>query len=568
MSEPTLELFRARELAFEPGYRGQSSFHDDAQAPLLLLLAITGTVLLIACANIADLLLARGAKRAQEIAIRGSLGASRMQLLRQLLLESCLLAALGGAASLLVARWTLAVIGSSLPGGAGDFLTLELSPNVVLFAAAMSLATGIVFGLYPALHSTRSDLSAVLRANAGQPAGARDAARFRSTLVVAQLALSMALLVAAGLFLKSLVNVSRVDLGLQTDNIVVFSVGPELNGYKPAESQLFFERAREELAALPGVAAVAGGMVPILSGNSWGNSVSVEGFENGPDVDNGSRYNEIGPGYFSTLEIPLMAGREFTAADVLDAPKVAVVNEKFLDKFGLDGPRAVGKRMATRTGGDVELDIEIVGVIQNSKYNEVKGEVPSLFFLPYRQDDELGSLTFYIRTAGDNEPTMRAIPAVIKRLDANLPIEDVRTLENVVDENVFLDRFISTLASAFALLATLLASVGLYGVLAYTVSQRTREFGVRMALGADAGRVRTMVLGQLGKMTAIGGVIGVVAALGLGRAVQSLLFEIQGHDPLVVTLSVIVLAVVALAAGYIPARRASRIDPMEALRFE
>ena len=566
MSEPTLELFRARELAFEPGYRGQSSFHDDAQAPLLLLLAITGTVLLIACANIADLLLARGAKRAQEIAIRGSFGASRMQLLRQLLLESCLLAALGGAASLLVARWTLAVIGSSLPGGAGDFLTLELSPNVVLFAAAMSLATGIVFGLYPALHSTRSDLSAVLRANAGQPAGARDAARFRSTLVVARALHGSAR--CRGLFLKSLGErkprrsraADRQHRGLQRR--------PELNGYKPAESQLFFERAREELAALPGVAAVAGGMVPILSGNSWGNSVSVEGFENGPDVDNGSRYNEIGPGYFSTLEIPLMAGREFTAADVLDAPKVAVVNEKFLDKFGLDGPRAVGKRMATRTGGDVELDIEIVGVMQNSKYNEVKGEVPSLFFLPYRQDDELGSLTFYIRTAGDNEPTMRAIPAVIKRLDANLPIEDVRTLENVVDENVFLDRFISTLASAFALLATLLASVGLYGVLAYTVSQRTREFGVRMALGADAGRVRTMVLGQLGKMTAIGGVIGVVAALGLGRAVQSLLFEIQGHDPLVVTLSVIVLAVVALAAGYIPARRASRIDPMEALRFE
>jgi predicted permease len=293
--------------------------------------------------------------------------------------------------------------------------------------------------------------------------------------------------------------------------------------------------------------------------------VSVEGFERGPDTDANSRYNVIGPKYFGTLSIPLLAGREFTEADRLGAQQVAIVNQTFAAKFGLNGPEAVGKWM-TRGHGDVE--IQIVGLVRDAKYSEVKQEVPPLFFTPYRQSEEIGFINFYVRTTLDPVQVMRGIPAILARLDPNLPVEDLKTLDQQVKDNVVMDRVIGTLSAAFAFLATLLAAVGLYGVLAYTVSQRTREIGVRMALGADGRRVRGMVLRQLGIMTAVGGVIGIVAALGIGRVARSLLFGMEGHDPVVIGIVTVLLAGVALAAGYVPALRASRVDPMQALRYE
>ena len=317
-------------------------------------MVITVMVLLIACANIANLLLARGAARSQEMAIRGSLGGNRVQLLRQLLVESVLLALLGGVASLLVARWTLAFVSSILPPEASSVVAVELRPMVILFAGVMSIGTGILFGIYPALHSTRPDLVTLLKSNAGQPSGSRAAARFRSSLVTAQLALSMTLLAAAGLFIKSLTNVSRVDLGLRTDNMVQFSVSPVLNGYEAERSRILFERIAEEMAALPGVSSVSSSLVPVLAGSNWGTDVNVQGFENGPDIDSNSRYNEVGTDYFATMGIALLSGREFTLADGRDAPRVAVVNETFTRKFGLNGAEAVGKFMAS--GGDDELD--------------------------------------------------------------------------------------------------------------------------------------------------------------------------------------------------------------------
>jgi predicted permease len=564
MSEQTMARFRAKELVVEEGRRGQSSVHREARTPLILLFSITGIVLLIACANIANLLLARGAGRATEMAVRLSLGASRRQLLSQLLTESSVLAMLGGAAGLLVAQLTLSAIASLLPPEASTSLQFQLQLPVVLFAAALSIATGFLFGLFPALHSTRPDLVSTIKAQAGQPTGARAAARFRTTLVTAQIALSMALLISAGLFIKSLMNVSRVDLGLNIDRVVTFGVSPNLNGYDMARARAFFERMEQELAAVPGVTGVATSMVPLLAGSNWGSSVSVQGFESGPDTDTHANFNEISPGYFRTLGIPLMAGREFTAADAAGAPKVAIVNEAFAKKFNL-GRDGVGKRMSTG-GGD--LNIEIVGIVQNAKYSEVRQELPPIFFLPYRQSDRLGTLHFYVRSGLDPEPLLRAAPGVLARLDPNLPLEDLKTLPQQVRENVFMDRMVSTLAAAFAGLATLLAAVGLYGVLAYTVSQRTREIGLRMALGADAARMRTMILKQVGWMTLIGGAIGIVGAYYLGKGAETLLFEIKGHDPAVIASSVVVLALVALGAGYIPAYRASRVHPMQALRYE
>ena len=566
MSDRTMARFLDREITVEEGARGQSSLHAEVRAPLILLLAVAGVVLLIACANIANLLLARSAARGSEMGVRLAIGASRRKLISQLLAESCLLAAFGGVAGLAVARWTLAFIASLLPPEASSSLTFTLDLGVVAFAAALALGTGILFGLFPALESTRLDLASTLKGQTGQPSGSRAAARFRTALVTAQIALSTALLVSAGLFLKSLINVSRIDLGLEIDHVLTFAVSPELNGYDPARSRALFERAEEELAALPGVTGVTASMVPLLAGSNWGNSVRVQGFEADADTDVNSRFNEIGPGYFRTLGVPLLAGREFTAADVAGAPKVAIVNQVFAEKFGL-GRDAVGRLMA-RGGRDEELDTEIVGLVQNAKYSEVKGVVPPLFFTPYRQDEDVGFMYFYVRTALEPGELKSAVADVVARLDPNLPLEELKTMPQQVRENIVLDRVLSTLSAAFAALATLLAAIGLYGVLAYTVAQRTRELGLRMALGADGSRLRWMVLLQVGRMILTGGLIGLAAALALGTLARSQLYELEGHDPAVLITASALLALVALIAGLLPALRASRVDPMRALRYE
>jgi predicted permease len=563
MSEQTLVRFKAKELVLTPGWRGQSSMHREAKTPLFMLFSVTGIVLLIACANIANLLLVRGAGRAMEMGVRLALGASRRQLMAQLLTESVVLAALGGLVSLVVAKWTLDGIAALLPGDARQTLEFTLQPAVLIFAALTAVVTGLVFGMFPAWHSTRAELVTTIRSNAGQILGARSAARFRASLVTVQIALAMSLLIAAGLFMKSLVNVTHVELGVRIDSVVTFSVAPERSGYDSSRALQLYGRIEEEIAAMPGVTSVTSSSVPLLAGNNWGNSVRVQGFPAGPDVDNNSRFNEIGAAYFATLGVPLAAGREFTPADHLGAMQVAVVNQAFAKKFNLnDG--AVGKFMST--GGD-SLDIQIVGVIPDIKYSDVKQVVPPLFYTPWRQDTHVSVMNFYIRSVRP-AALLRELRGVLRRIDPGLPIDDLKSMPQQVRDNVFLDRMISIMSASFAVLATLLAAVGLYGVLAYTVAQRTREIGVRMALGADARRVRAMVLRQVSGMMLVGGVIGIAGAIGLGTAARSLLYGLKGHDPIVLMFSVVALLLVALAAGYVPARRASRVDPVKALRYE
>jgi predicted permease len=566
MSERTRAEFRARRVTLEPGARGQTSVDSDARTPLTLLFGITAVVLLIACANIANLLLARGARREGEMAVRMSLGAGRGALVAQLLTEAAVLAALGGAAGLVVARWTLAGIGAILPADASDTVRLALDWRVVAFATGVALVTAVVFGLFPALHSTRPDLIGAVRASAGQVVGAtRAAARFRSGLVTAQIALSMALLVSAGLFVKSLRNVTREKLGLDVERVVTFALSPELNGYKPAAARALLDRVRESVAATPGVAGVAESLVPLLAGDNWGNDMSVEGFKRGPDTDANARFTAVSAGFFRTLNVPLRAGREFTEADGPGAPRVAVVNEAFARKFGL-GRAAVGKRIAVGDRG--ALDIEIVGVVPDVKYSAVKDTTPPVYYAPVRQDTTVGGVTFYVRTTLPPEQILRAVPAIVKRLDPNLPVVELKTMPQQVRDNTFLDRMTSTLSAAFATLATLLAAVGLYGVLGYTVAQRTREIGVRMALGASARDVRGIVLGQVRRMLLVGGAVGLVAALGIGRAAAALLFGLQGYDPYVLAGAAALLSAVALGAGYLPARGAARVSPVLALRHD
>ncbi|HEX6316978.1 MAG TPA: ABC transporter permease [Gemmatimonadaceae bacterium] len=568
MSEQTLARFKQREIVVSEGHRGQSSIHLEATTPLLMLFSITGIVLLIACANIANLLLARGANRAMEMAVRLSLGAGRVQLLGQLLTEAVLLALLGGVASLLVAKWTVGLINSFLPGDAAGVFTFRMDGTMLLFAAALSLGTGIVFGLFPALHSTRPDLIAMIRANTGQ-SGARSAVRFRTTLVTVQMGLAMTLLVMASLFVKSLANVSRQELGIRTENMVTFGVSPILNGYSRPRAMALFQQLEQELAALPGVSGVTAAIIPVLAGSSSGTGVNVEGFATTPDTDISARYNEVGPGFFRTMGGTLLAGREFNEADALGRPKVAIVNEAFARKFNL-GRTPVGKHMAinARPGADSPLDVQIVGFIKDAKNSDVRDPAPPMFYTPYRQDSLVGYMQMYVRGSADEAMLLRTVPSVLKRIDPNLPMEEFKTMEAQIRENVFLDRMISTLSAAFALLATLLAAIGLYGVLAYTVAQRTREIGVRMALGADAGRVRAMVLKQVGVMTLIGGVVGILASIALSKLASSLLFGLQGSDPAAISAAALLLGLVALAAGGIPAMKAARVDPIRALRYE
>jgi len=563
VSEKNLAQFKAKKLLLSDGRKGQSNMIKGSRTPLVMLFTITGIVLLIACANIANLLLARAANRTMEMAVRLSLGATRGQLIAQVLTESTLLAFLGGVVSIVVAHWTLNGIVALLPAQTAKDLDFTLSMPVIWFTASVSIVTGILFGIVPALSSTRPDLVTELRNNSGKLAGGRGAARFRASLVTAQIALSMALLIAAGLFIESLRNISRVDLGIKIDNVATFAISPGKNAYDSTRKVQFFGRVEQELAAVPGVAGVTSASVPLLSNSNWGRGVSVEGFQKDPDTDVDSRFNAVGANYFHVLGVPLLAGRDFAATDDDHSMKVAVVNEAFAKKFKL-GPNAVGRHMSI---GNDSLNITIIGLAKNAKYSEVKDQVPPVFFVPWRQV-EIGQNYFYVRSALPQDQILRAIPQVIRKLDANLPVEQLKTLPQQVRDNVAIDRMISVLSAAFAVLATLLAAVGLYGVLAYSVAQRTREIGVRMALGASSGNVGGMVLRQVGTMTLIGGVIGIAGAIALGRGAQSLLYELKGWDPLVIAIATLVLAMVAVGAGLIPALRASRVDPMQALRYE
>src|SRR5215831_4138026 len=564
MSDRTMQEFRAKKILLSDGRRGQSSIIKSSRTPITLLFGITGIVLLIACANIANLLLARAANRNMEMAVRLSLGATRRQLIAQLLTESFLLAAFGGLAGIAIAHWTLAGITAMLPRSISTTLDFSLNWQVLAFTMLVSAATGLLFGIVPALHSTRPDLVTELRNNSGKLSGSRGAARFRSGLVTAQIALSMALLASAGMFVKSLRNISRVDLGVNIDNMVTFTVSPARSGYDSTRALALYPRIEAALSSIPGVSGVTAAGIPLLAGNNWGEGVAVEGFKKGPDTDNGSRYNIASANYFHVIGVPLLSGRDFTAFDEAGSMKVAIVNETFAKKFGL-GQNAVGKKMSMDNDS---LDITIIGLVKDAKYSEVKDTIPPVFVRPYRQVGRVNNLSFYVRSSLPPVQILRAIPAAMKQVDANMPLEELKLMPQQVEENVFLDRMITTLSASFAVLATLLAAVGLYGVLAYSVAQRTREIGVRMALGANGVRVRGMVLMQVGRMALVGGVIGILGAIGIGKSAQSLLYQLQGHDPMVIVLAAVTLTVVALGAGFIPALRASRIDPMQALRYE
>jgi len=438
-----------------------------------------------------------------------------------------------------------------------------MNGSILIFTGTLGLMTGLLFGLLPAIHSVRWS---GVHPQSGRVSSSRSASRFRSSLATAQIALATALLAQAGLFIASLVSIARVDLGIRKEGLVTFRISPYLNGYAPEAARALFERVEQQLRGIPGVVSVTESTHPLLGDDEWSNNVTVERFQAAPDADTSARAARVGPNYFTTVGIPLLAGREFTRADEGSSPKVAIVNEAFARKFNLKD-QVVGRRMATGAGDNKPLDIEIVGLVRDAKYREVREAAPPQFVLPYRQA-EIGSLSFYVRSNLDSRQLLKVIPAQVARVDANLPIENLRTMEEQIENNLTRDRVLTTLSSSFAGLATLLAAIGLYAVLAYTVAQRVREIGIRMALGARSGDVGKMIFAHVGRITVVGGAIGGVAALGLGRLAQSLLFGFEDAALPVIAAAISTILLVAVCAGVVPARRASRVDPVVALRAE
>ena len=567
MGDRDREEFLQRQLLLEDGSRGRNAGRGEAQAILLLMFAITGFVLAIACANVANLLLARVADRTTEISVRLSIGASTARLLRLLLVEACVLGVLGSVGALVVSRITLNGLVAMMPAEDGATFAFQTNTSVLLFTVALGLVTALLFGLFPALHGVRTGIAAGIHAQSTRTSGSRSAKRFRASLATAQIALATALLATAGLFVVSLVNLARSELGIQREGLVTFRLSPYLNGYSPERALALFERVEDELRGIPGVVAVTSSTMSVLASDSWNNNVTVEGFDAGPDGNTTVSVTRTSLDYFRTLGIPMLAGREFTRADGPDAPKVAIVNEAFARKFNL-GSQVIGKRLAMGAGGNRPLDIQIVALVRDAKYSEVREPAPPQLAMPYRQD-RVGPLTFYARTSSaDTRALVSAIPSLVARLDANLPIANLRTMDDQIWDNTARDRVLSTLSTAFAVLATVLAAIGLYAVLAYGVSQRLREFGIRIALGAKGADVRRLVLGHVTRIALIGSAVGAALAFGMGRLAGAMLIGVDGYDATVIAGAAMLAVIVALLAGALPARRASAVNPIEALRAD
>ena len=559
----TLDRFLARQIAFSPGAQGQSNLPATAGRPLTLLLGVTVLVLLIVCVNIANLLLARGAARAGEMATRASLGASRGLLIRQLLTESLVLISIGGLASLAVAALIVRLITALLPVDLTTGLAPALSSTAMLFAAGASLLTVVVFGLAPAWRVSDANPALAMKVQS-RSAGGRAAVRFRGALTTAQIAFSLLLLVLAGLFTKSLMNVARQDLGLDVESILSFSVSPRLNAYSPTQLADFYDRLEETLAAQPGVVAVGSSGIPVLGDFALRQPWSVEGFEPAAGSNTTAAIGMVGTDFFTALGVPLRAGRVFDDRDT-GPPSVAIVNESFARRFNVT---QVGQRLAFGAA-TTNYPLEIVGIVADSKHASVKGEnEPVVYVSRHQVAGNVQAMFYYLRTGVAPDALLATIPRVVAEFDPEVPVTNLETLVTTVQESVYIDRLLSMLSAGFAALATVLAGIGLYGVLAYNVTQRTRELGLRLALGARPVTLRAMVLKQVGVMAAIGAAIGLVAALALGRVAESVLFGLSGRDPLVLGAAAAVLAAVVLAGSWLPARRASNIAPTEALRYE
>jgi predicted permease len=545
---------------------GYSQLRNSFSAALIVLMCMVGLVLLIACANVANLLIARAFARQKEIAVRLSIGASRGQLIRQLLVESLTLSILGGVAGTALAvaltRGLLALVPSE-----GNPLLIRPQPDlrILLFTLCLTVVTGLVFGLVPALRASRPDLATTLKDAVGSIAGHSGSLFLRKGLVTAQVSLSFLLLFGAGLFVRSLQNLKATDTGFRdVDNLVTFQLSPALSGYNEARGQHFYQELLENLRAIPGVRSAGLGAVAVLSGDEWDSTTSVEGYQSKDGEDMQGFYNAVSPHYFETMGVPILEGRDFEPKDMHDDAKVAIVNQRFAEHF-FPGKSAVGRHIGRGMGPGTKIDIEIIGVVANSLVEGPREGVHRQVFIPAFGS---GGSAVYVRAGLGTAALYSAVRSEVKRLDAGMPVYALKTLGKQLDETLLTERLIALLSAGFGLLATLLAMIGLYGVMAFVVARRTKELGLRMALGAQRGSVLWLVMREVIVLLGIGLVIGVPSALALGRLVAAQLYGVKATDPWLAAATVLAIAAVASAAGFIPAARASRIDPILALRYE
>ncbi len=561
------EQFLKGTLHVQKAATGYSDLRNEFSQALMVLMGMVGVVLLIACANVANLLIARAFARQKEISIRLSLGASRGRLVRQLLVESMVLSLAGGAVGVALAfgmtRGLLALIPVE-----GNPLLIRPNPDerILVFTLAVTVLTGLIFGLVPALRASRWDIWTTLKDTVGSVAGPGGGSIYlRKGLIAAQVALSFLLLFGAGLFVRSLQNLRTTNAGFrEMNNLVTFQVSPALNGYDAARVVHFYQELLQNIRAVPGILSAGLASVPVLHGWEWDSTTQVEGHQAKDGEDMQAFMNAISPGYFQTMGIPILEGRDFDDRDVKENSRVAIVNHRFAKHF-FGNQSAVGRHIGRGMGPGVKLETEIVGVVADSLYEGPREGVRRQVFIPNWGN---GGAAFYVRTSTGSDTTFRLLRKEVEKLDPSLPMYEVKTLESQLDQRLLTERLVALLSAGFGFLATVLAVIGLYGIMASVVAQRTKELGVRIALGAQRGDVIWLVMREVLLLLTIGLAVGVPSGLSLGRIVGSELYGIKANDPSIAGMTIALLALVSVAAGLIPAHRASRIDPILALRFD
>ena len=553
------------ELVIQEGGGGLDALRRRFSQPLYVLMTLVGLILAIACANIANLLLARSAARRREMALRLSVGAGRARIVRQLLTESVLLASIGGILGVLVAIWGMRFLTLLLAAGQPNLtLRADLNWHVLGLAAGLSVLTGILFGLAPAIQSTRVDVTPALKEIRAEERRSRFRVSLSQLLIAAQIALSLLILVAAGLFVRTLSNLQSINLGFSRENLLLFQLNARQVGHRDPEIASFYSDLQKRFSAIPGVHAVSLSHFPLFVAGT-GLPISVSGVET-----INTRILYVGPGFFATMEIPVLQGRDIEERDGPGAPPIAVINESFAKaNFGDRNP--LGQHITLGDGKAVAADMEIAGVTKDARYGGLKRDIPPVVYMPYHLRPSgyaLSQMFFVLRTGGDPLAYINTIRQIVHQADPLLPVTNVTTQAALIDQSINQEIVFARLCTAFGVLALVIACVGLYGTMSYKIARRTGEIGIRMALGARRGGVIWMVLREVLILAAVGFAIGLPVAVAASKLVESFLFGMKPNDPLALTLAAAILLAAAIAAGYAPARRASRIDPMVALRHE